>query len=80
MVRVAGLIRQMQSGTPKMVPDGMTAGEQLDAIRTEVGILVGDAQRCLQRELLPELEREGIRFLHYAALSGAQRARAERSS
>ena len=37
MVRVAGLMQQTESGTGDVGPDGMTAREQLEVIRTEVG-------------------------------------------
>ncbi|MGZ4832682.1 MAG: hypothetical protein ACXVZQ_07110, partial [Terriglobales bacterium] len=78
MVRVAGLMRQIHAGTAEVGPDGMTAREQLDAIRTEVGTLAGSAQRCLHRQLLPELERAGIHFLEYSDLNGRQRAKADK--
>jgi polyphosphate kinase len=78
MVRVAGLMRQLHAGSPEVGPDGMTVREQLDALRTEVGSLVSTAQRCLHRQLLPELERAGIHFLGYSELNGRQRAKAER--
>src|ERR1051326_5978826 len=72
MVRVAGLMRQMHSGTAEAGPDGMTPGEQLDAIRNEVGSLVATGQRYLHRQLLPELGEAGIHFLQYADLNGRQ--------
>ncbi len=78
MVRVAGLIRQLHSGSAEAGPDGMTAGEQLDAIRSEVGSLVTTGQRYLQRQLLPELEQAGIHFLEYADLNGRQRAKVDK--
>jgi polyphosphate kinase len=78
MVRVAGLMRQLRAGTAEVGPDGMTVPEQLEAIRTEVGTLIGSAQRCLQRELIPESEREGIHFLQYSELSERQRAKADK--
>ena len=55
MVRVAGLIRQMDAGSAEVGPDGMTAREQLDAIRADVAKVVASAQRCLHRQLLPAL-------------------------
>jgi polyphosphate kinase len=73
MVRVAGLIRQMDAGSAEVGADGMTAREQLDAIRADVAKVVGSAQRCLHRQLLPALEQEGIHFLGYADLNGRQR-------
>ncbi len=78
MVRVAGLMRQMHAGTAEAGPDGMSAAEQLDAIRSEVGSLVTTAQRYLQRQLLPELEDAGIHFLDYAHLNGRQRAKVDK--
>ncbi len=75
MVRVAGLMRQIDAGTTEVGPDGLTAREQIDAIRTEVGTLLGNAQRCLHRQL-PALEREGIHFLQYSELNAQQRAKA----
>ncbi len=78
MVRVAGLMRQMYAGTAEVGPDGMSAREQLEAIRTEVGSLVSTAQRYLHRQLLPELEHAGIHFLEYRDLNGRQRAKADK--
>jgi polyphosphate kinase len=78
MVRVAGLIRQMDAGTAEVGADGMTAREQLDAIRTDVARLVSAAQRCLHRQLLPALEREGIHFLAYSELNGRQRLKTDK--
>jgi polyphosphate kinase len=78
MVRVAGLMRQIEAGTVEVGADGMTPREQLDAIRTEVGALIGSAQRCLHRQLLPALEREGIHFLDYSELNGRQRLKANK--
>ncbi|HVO60853.1 MAG TPA: polyphosphate kinase 1 [Terriglobales bacterium] len=78
MVRVAGLMRQIHTGSAEVGRDGMTAREQLDAIRIQVGTLMGAAQRCLHRQLLPELERAGIHFLQYPDLSGRQRELADK--
>ncbi|MGA2001589.1 MAG: polyphosphate kinase 1 [Terriglobales bacterium] len=78
MVRVAGLIRQMDAGSAEVGADGMTAREQLDAIRTDVARLVNGAQRCLHRQLLPALEREGIHFLAYSELNGRQRLKTDK--
>ncbi|MBV8205208.1 MAG: polyphosphate kinase 1 [Acidobacteria bacterium] len=73
MVRVAGLMRQLEAGATEPGADGLTPAEQLDAIRTAVGTLVSSAQRCLHQKLLPALDREGIRFIEYPELNGRQR-------
>ena len=76
MIRVAGLMRQAESGTPDLSADGMTPSEQLEAIRAEVANLMGAAHKCLRRELLPALEKAGIRIRECRQLSSGQRARA----
>lgn len=75
MVRVAGLKRQVESGSNEPTPDGMSPTDQLDAIRTEVTNLRGIAARCWQRRLKPALEEAGISILSYASLSEQQRRR-----
>lgn len=75
MVRVAGLKRQVESGSSEPAPDGMSPTEQLDAIRAEVTNLRGIAARCWQRKLKPALEEAGISISSYAALSEQQRRR-----
>src|SRR6202048_383489 len=47
MVRVAGLRRQVASGTLHHTPDGLTPAEQLAAIRERVGLLLDDERRIL---------------------------------
>src|SRR5215469_4456193 len=62
MIRVAGLMRQVEAGTVEPAADGMTPSEQLEAIRAEVANLLGGAHKCLRRELLPALEKAGIKI------------------
>lgn len=76
MVRVAGLKRQVESGSTEPGPDGMSPTEQLDAIRTEVTNLRTAILRCWNRQLKPALERAGILILHHRQLSEQQRSRA----
>ena len=76
MIRVAGLMRQVDAGAAESAADGMTPSEQLEAIRGEVANLIAAAHKCLRRQLLPALERAGIRIREYRQLSGAQQARA----
>lgn len=75
MVRVAGLKRQVESGSSEPAADGVSPTDQLDAIRTEVTNLRGIAARCWQRKLKPLLEEAGIKIMPYAALSEQQRRR-----
>jgi polyphosphate kinase len=78
MIRVAGLMRQVEAGTPELSPDGLSAAEQLDAIRTEVANLLATAHKVLRRQLLPALEKAGIKIRDYSQLSPAQKSRAEK--
>jgi polyphosphate kinase len=78
MIRVAGLMRQDDAGTAEVAADGMTPAEQLEAIRSEVATIVATSHKCLRRQLLPGLERAGIRIREYKHLSAAQQARAAR--
>ncbi len=76
MVRVAGLMRQVESGVSEVGPDGMSAAEQLDAIRREVVALLSSANHCFRKQLLPALEENGIHLLQYAQLTPRQQAKA----
>jgi polyphosphate kinase len=77
MVRVAGLLQQVESGSQEVSMDGHSATAQLEAIRQHVTKLTEEAYRVLRSQLLPALEREGVRFLCYADLDEEQRGRME---
>jgi polyphosphate kinase len=77
MVRVAGLKRQIEKSVMDTGPDGMSAAEQLRAIRASVIRLYRGAQECWSKELVPALENSGIRILSYANLTDDQRAVAD---
>lgn len=74
MVRVAGLLKQVASGLPEVGIDGRTAAEQVRLIRQRVKTLAQEAHDLWRADLLPALEREGIRILEFAGLSDAKRA------
>jgi polyphosphate kinase len=74
MVRVAGLKRQIESGTPSAGPDGLTPSEQLDAVSSEVTRLLASAHECLKERLLPELNMAGIQIYQFDDLSEEQKA------
>src|ERR1039457_4348409 len=77
MVRVAGLKRKSEKGAMDTGPDGMSAAEQLRAIRASVIRLYRGAHECWSKELVPALEGSGIRILSYANLTDEQRAVAD---
>ena len=74
MVRVAGLQEQAASGAQEASVDGLPAAIQLQLIREEVRRLVEEIHNHLRNELLPALEREGIRVLDISSLSPKERS------
>ena len=77
MVRVAGLLAQVEAGTLEVAPDGMSPLAQLVAVRREVRKLMTEAHKCWRDSLLPALKDEGIEILDYAVLSERQRETAD---
>lgn len=72
MVRVAGLLAQLDAGTVEVGPDRMSPRAQLVAIRREVKKLLAEAHTCLRDDILPALAEEGIEILDYANLTPKQ--------
>ena len=74
MVRVAGLQRQVASGTQEVSVDGLPAAVQLQLIRQEVRRLVEEMQNLLRDTLLPALEHQGIRISGISSLQPEERS------
>jgi len=75
MVRVAGLMAQIDAGASEPGADGLSPRAQLVAIRREVKKLINEAHRCMA-DLMHELNEQGI-FVHsYPELGDVQRKRA----
>ncbi|MEO8333395.1 MAG: polyphosphate kinase 1 [bacterium] len=72
MVRVAGLRRQVETGTAHVTPDGLTPLEQLDAIRERVRLLLAERRRCFN-ELQVELAPHGVRIVSMKGLTKEER-------
>ncbi len=73
MVRVAGLHGQLEAGVDARGPDGMTAAEQIEAIRARVIGQRGRLERCFEHELRPALAEHEIRLTSVDATSAAER-------
>jgi polyphosphate kinase len=72
-VRVAGLRNQVATGdTPSA--DGMTARQQLEAIRTKIEHLDERVDRLYTKDLAPALDDAGIHIWEWHELSGDDRA------
>jgi polyphosphate kinase len=78
MVRVAGLVAQVDAGTVEVGPDRMSPRAQLVAIRAEVKKLLTEAHACFRDEILPSLSAEGIQILDYSQLNHKQLTAANR--
>ena len=71
--RVGGLKRQLQAGTNSLSLDGKTPLEQLQLIREEVMQMVGKLRSYFFDVLVPELDKNGIRFKSYDDLSDEEK-------
>jgi polyphosphate kinase len=73
MIRLAGLKDQQASRTTLRSPDGLTAKEQLNAIRKKLAPQVQEVRNYWRNELLPLLSAEHIHILDYEQLDSQQR-------
>ena len=74
MVRVAGLLQQVASGSLEVGIDGRTASAELQLIHQQVSQLASESHKQWHGELRPALERAGIRVMEYTDLNKEQRA------
>ncbi|NNE68623.1 MAG: polyphosphate kinase 1 [Pyrinomonadaceae bacterium] len=75
MIRVSGLKEQIAEGVQKLSPDGLTAEEQVREIRRVLRPMLMEQMMCLNEDVIPELEEQGIRVRRYADLNRKQRDR-----
>jgi polyphosphate kinase len=73
-VRVSGLLEQLDAGLRTTTADGLDLVDQLRAIRARVDELVTRAAEVFGADITPALEKEGVRFVDWDALSGDDRA------
>ncbi len=72
MVRVGGLKSERESQPGKLDFSGMTASQQLEAIRARVQQMNAEQSACLLEELEPQLAAEGIKRITAGELSKSQ--------
>jgi polyphosphate kinase len=77
MVRVSALKEEVDQGWEQPSLDGLTAAEQLAEIRSRLQPMLAEQMRCLQEDILPKLESEGISVVPYASLSKSERDHAD---
>lgn len=73
-VRVGGLTDLNNSGSSKQDVSGMTAQQQLDAIRKRVKSMYADCYSLFNKTLKPALAEHQIHFSEYSDLSSSQRS------
>jgi polyphosphate kinase len=74
MVRVAGLKRMIDAGVETPFTDGLTPRETLRTIGKRCQDLVTRQHRAFTDDVLPRLDREGVRIIAHERLDDRQRA------
>lgn len=77
MVRVSGLIEQVEGGIAERTPDGLTPSEQLEMIAETALPMKRRAAALWAEQLMPELAGEGICLLRLSDLDSGQATRLE---
>ena len=73
-VRVGGLKQQVLLGVGQRSPDGLSAREQLRAIRTRVNDMVARHSKCYTDDVAVGLEQAGIRICDWSTLEPQERS------
>jgi polyphosphate kinase len=77
MVRVSGIRKQVEAHIMEVFPDGLTPPEILAATRKLSLELYRSALQCLNKKLLPQLDKAGIHLMDYHKLTEAQASKAD---
>jgi polyphosphate kinase len=73
MIRVSGVMEQMEDNLDSVDFSGMTAAQQMKMISQRTHELVKKQYNCLFRSIIPSLEKEGIIFLKMEQLDEEQK-------
>ncbi len=73
MVRVSGIIEQIEAGFNRTDPSGLSPLEQLRAITEKVHRITTKQYNCLNRAILPKLKKNELLFLTYDELDKKQK-------
>jgi polyphosphate kinase len=77
MVRVSGILKQVEARFMGTSPDGMTPPDELAAIRKSALGVYADAHQCFIKKLKPKLDKAGIHLMDYAKLSKTQKGKVD---
>ncbi|HWY43796.1 MAG TPA: polyphosphate kinase 1 [Candidatus Sulfotelmatobacter sp.] len=67
-VRVSSFLQEIEQGSQRVSPDGLTAEQELTKVTEAMHILVRDQYKCWNDELLPALAKQSIRVLSVSEL------------
>ncbi len=73
MIRVSGLMQQVDAGVSVLSPDGLSPASQLKAIVEKLRPMIAQLTESLVSDLLPLLSSFGIRIIPYKNLTGHQK-------
>jgi polyphosphate kinase len=71
MIRIAGLMQQLAAEVHRRSDDGRLPEEQLDLVSAKLRRTLARTDDCLRNQILPALERHGIRILGYDQLDSS---------
>jgi polyphosphate kinase len=77
MVRVSGLMEEVEEGVTVPSPDGLLPAEQLREIGARLRPMLAEQMRCLREEVLPKLAEHGIQIVPYGELDKRERREAD---
>jgi len=77
MVRVSGIRKQVEAHIMEVFPDGLTPPEVLAAARKLSLELYSSALSCLNKKILPRLDKAGIHLMDYRKLTKTQSNKAD---
>jgi polyphosphate kinase len=75
MIRVSGLKEQIAEGVGKLSRDGLSPAEQLREIRERLRPMLDQQMACLNEEILPQLNEQGIKIYPYPDLNKSEKKR-----
>jgi polyphosphate kinase len=78
MIRISGLMEELEEEVVEPSPDGLSPAEQLKEISLRLHPIVAEQMRCLREEVLPQLQSEGITILSYSELSETEQREANK--
>jgi len=67
-VRVSSFLQEIEQGSQRVSPDGLTAEQELAKVTEAMHVLVRDQYNCWNDEILPALAKQSIRVLSVSEL------------